>query len=250
MRTTNKSVDSSFMRELRRLLNALTSVSDADSLVSLLTDSHRFLRFARKVPAGDAQITRPDLMPQLWFLAEKVLRLTEGNSAAESLTRSARMLGSLQLSAPESPRRWRELQFGYKLLYRATLTLRLLDDVLEHQLLKDSVLQQHYQQRRFSDDNCPYRLHVQIPVVAAVMLLDCGLLDVDAITLLTGYAGQQDASRNMTENERQRYLALAKAATNSLLSDVLQPVPYRGNSKLEKQQHQLQQQPYLLVLNL
>ncbi|HBN89022.1 MAG TPA: hypothetical protein DD408_07685, partial [Rheinheimera sp.] len=230
------------MRELKRMLHALTSVSDGDSLVSLLTDTHRYLRFADSTPAGDAQISRPALMPQLWFLAEKILRLTEGNNAADSLTRSARMLGSLQLTAPESPRRWRELQFGYKLLYRATLTLRLLDNALEHQLLKDTVLQQHYQQRRFADDNCPYRLHVQLPLVVAVMLLDCGLLDVDAVTLLTGYAGEQDASRNMDADERQRYLAVSKVAMHRLLSDALQLVPYRGNSKQEKQQHQLQQQ--------
>ncbi|WP_415186585.1 hypothetical protein [Rheinheimera aquimaris] len=242
MQTSTKPADSSFMRELKRMLHALTSVSDADSLVSLLTDTHRYLRFADSTPAGDAQISRPALMPQLWFLAEKILRLTEGNNAADSLTRSARMLGSLQLTAPESPRRWRELQFGYKLLYRATLTLRLLDNALEHQLLKDTVLQQHYQQRHFADDNCPYRLHVQLPLVVAVMLLDCGLLDVDAVTLLTGYAGEQDASRNMDADERQRYLAVSKVAMHRLLSDALQLVPYRGNSKQEKQQHQLQQQ--------
>ena len=81
------------MRELKRMLHALTSVSDAGSLVSLLTDTHRYLRFAASTPAGDAQISHPALMPQLWFLAEKILRLTEGNNAADSLTRSAHMLG-------------------------------------------------------------------------------------------------------------------------------------------------------------
>lgn len=242
MRTSTLPADSSFMRELKRMLLALTSVSDADSLVSLLSDSHRFLRFAGSTPAGDAAITRPQLMPQLWYLGEKILRLTEGNTAADSLVRSARMLGSLQLTAPESPRRWREIQFGYKLLYRATLTLRLLDHALQHKLLTDSVLLQYFTQRRFADDNCPYRLNVQLPLVVAVMLLDCGLLDVDAITVLTGYTGEQDASRNMLSEERQQYLATSRAAMVRLLDHALQLLPYRGSSKQEKQQHQLQQQ--------
>ena len=104
------------MRELKRLLQALTSVADADSLVSLINDMHHFIRMTNNMPVSDAVIAKPELMPQLTFLAEKVLRLSEGNNQADTLVRSARLLGSLQLTAPDSPRRWRELQFGYKLL--------------------------------------------------------------------------------------------------------------------------------------
>ena len=242
LRTSKLSADSSFMRELKRLLQALTSVSASDSLVSLLSDTHRFLRFANNTPDSNAVTTKPDLMPQLWFLAEKILRLTEGNNPADSLIRSARVLGSLQLTSPESPRRWRELQFGYKLLYRAALSLRLLDHAIQHKLLTDPELYQHEAVRRYADDNCPYRLNVQMPLVVAVMLLDSGQLDADAIALLTGNAGEQDASRSMQPNERQQYLSLSGAAMHQLVNGALQLIPYRGNSREEKQQHQLQQQ--------
>ncbi|MEH8021970.1 MULTISPECIES: hypothetical protein [Rheinheimera] len=242
MRSSTLSADSSFMRELKRLLQALTSVADADSLVSLINDMHHFIRMTNNMPVSDAVIAKPELMPQLTFLAEKVLRLSEGNNQADTLVRSARLLGSLQLTAPDSPRRWRELQFGYKLLYRAALTLRLLEHALEHKLLTDNTLLHHYTARRFADDTCPFRVNVQLPLIIAVMLLDCGQLDIDAITLLTGYAGQYDANRSMQHQERQRYLATSKVAMARLLDEALQLVPYRGNSKREQQLHQLQQQ--------
>lgn len=248
MRPSTVPADSSFMRELKRLLQLLTSVSDADSLVSLFSDSHRYLRFIAASAATRAQQTepsKPELMPQLWFLAEKVLRLTEGNNSSDTLIRSARMLGSLQLTAPESPRRWRELQFGYKLLYRATLSLRLLDHALHHQLVTDITLTEHFHSRRYSDDDCPYRLNVQLPLVIAVMLLDCGQLDSDAIRILIGFAGDQDSSRSLQSEERQQYLAVSQLAQKHLLQSCLSPLPYRGNSKAEKQLHLQQQQQRL-----
>ena len=251
MRPSTVPADSSFMRELKRLLQLLTSVSDAESLVSLISDCHRYLRFVSASTGSRAQQTepaKPELMPQLWFLAEKILRLTEGNSSSDTLVRSARMLGSLQLTAPESPRRWRELQFGYKLLYRATLSLRLLDHALHHQLVTDATLLEHYHARHYINDDCPYRLNVQLPLVIAVMLLDCGQLDTDAIRILIGFAGEQDSSRSLQNDEREQYLAVSHLAQQQLLQNYLTPLPYRGNSKVEKQLHLQQQQQRLQLI--
>lgn len=240
MRTSSLSFasDSSFIRDLRRLLSRLTAVSDNESLVSMLSDYYRFCRFANGHSQTNAVLQQPDLSPQLWFLAECVLRLTEGANRADTLTRSARMLGSLLLTVPVSSRRWRELQYGYKLLYRATLSLRLLDHAMEHKLLPTTELQQHYAQRIQGDDNCPYRLNVQLPLVIAVMLLDAGQLEPDAVSLLVGYTGDLDTTRALKPEERAEYLKRSQQATSQLVSTALDTLPYKGNSKAEKQLHQ------------
>ena len=239
MRSTSTSftADSSFVRDLRRLLARLTAVADGESLVSLLTDYYRFSRFASG-QTSNTNVQKPELTPQLWFLAECILRITEGSHKTETLTRTARLLGCLLLIVPASGRRWRELQFGYKLLYRAALSLRLLDHALEHKLLQEPQLQQYFEQRIYDDDNCPYRLNVQLPLVIAVMLLDAGQLEPEAVSLLVGYTGDLDTTRALSPTEREEYLKRSQQATNQLVSTALDILPYKGNSKREKQQHQ------------
>jgi len=227
------------MRDLRRLLSRLTAVSDAESLVSLLTDYYRYARFAGGSTGVGAAPAKPVLMPQLYFLAESILRLSEGATGDETLTRSARLLGCLQLTVPSSGRRWRELQFGYKLLYRACLSLRLLEHALQHKLINEPLLQQYFAQRQHGNDNCVYRLNVQLPLVIAVMLLDAGQLEPDAVALLIGYAGELDSTRDLGTTERADYLLRCQNATAQLVSTALDLLPYKGNSKQEKQQHQL-----------
>ncbi len=243
--------DSSFMRELRRLLTRLTSVADPDSLVSLLTDYYRFVRFSQGSRSQETVTRKPELMPQLWFLAEKILRFTEGDNTNETLTRSARMLGCLQLTTPVSGRRWRELQFGYKLLYRATLSVRLLEHALQHKLLSEPLLQLYFEQRVSGNDDCPYRLNVQLPLVVAVMLMDAGQLEPESVTLLTGYAGELDSARALAPQERTEYLQHCQLATMQVVTHALDVTPYRGNSKQEKQQYlQLQQQRLSFIRQL
>jgi hypothetical protein len=242
------SADSSFLRELKRVLARLTAVADAESLVSLLTDYFHFFRATGNASAKDATTAKPELMPHLWFLAEKLLRFTEGSNDGETLTRSARVLGCLQLTVPVSGRRWRELQFGYKLMYRATLSLRLLDHALQHKLVADPVLQLYFDQRIAGNDDCPYRLNVQLPLVIAVMLMDAGQLSPDAVTLLTGYAGELDSARALAAEERAEYLQRCQKASQQLLHNALELLPYRGNSKQEKQQHVLLQQQRLNLI--
>ena len=154
------SAESSYQRDLKRLISALTSISDGNSIVSLISDYFRFTQFAageRGNSNNNGKVSASALMPELWFSAEKILLLTDGATQAETLTRTAKLLGTLQLTVPQSARRWREIQFGYKVLYRCALSLRLLDHVLAQQLLADAELQLVYAQRNAADPDCPYR---------------------------------------------------------------------------------------------
>lgn len=238
---------SSYMRDLQRLLQSLTSVQQTDSIVSLLSDSLRYIRFVEGAP-GAGVTEAPQLMPAVWFTAEKILRLTEGLNQADSLIRSAKLLGTLQLLAPDSSRRWRELQFGYKLLYRATLALRLLDHALEHKLLNDEQWQFWYAGRSYNDDDCSYRNQLQLPLLAAIMLQDAGLLEDEATMLLGGYADHLDTRRRLNSDEREHYLKVSQRARDKLLQHSLTPLEYRGNSRAERDQFlSLQQQQLGLI---
>lgn len=245
--------DSSFMRELKRLLMRLSAVSDAESLVSLFSDSLRYDDVTKgsvdeKMPHNPE--TQSALTAQLWFLAEKMLGLIEGINPADTLIRSARLLGCLQMTAPASPRRWRELQFGYKLLYRATLSLRLLDHALAHKLITEPALLVYFHQRQPQNPDCSYRLQVQMPILVALMLLDAGQLDGKAQRLLTGYSGEHDSSRALSVEERAEYLKLIQEASQRLAQRALVALPYRGNDKHQRQQHQHSEQQKLALVHL
>ena len=233
---------SSFVRDLQRLLAQLTAVADSESLVSLLTDNYRWMQFADSNKSQrSSDPSQQALTPQLWYLAERILRFSEGLSAADTLTRSARLLGCLQLTTPEAPRRWRDRQFGYKLLYRAVLSLRLMDHALQQQLITEPDWLDDFASHQYDDDNSRYRLNRQIPLVIAVMLLDAGQLSAQASVQLAGTFGELDPTRALSVEERANYLLTVQQATSALIAQ-LQEIPYVGNSKAEKQLHMQQQQ--------
>ena len=236
---------SSFVRDLQRLQAQLTAVADSESLVSLLTDNYRSMQFAA---GNNSQLScapsQHALTPQLWYLAERILRFSEGLSAADTLTRSARMLGCLQLTTPEAPRRWRDRQFGYKLLYRAVLSLRLMDHALQQQLITEPDWLDDFASHHYDDDNSRYRLNRQIPLVIAVMLLDAGQLSAQASVQLAGTFGELDPTRALSSDERADYLLTVQQATSALIAQ-LETMPYVGNSKAERQLHMQQQQQNL-----
>ncbi|NRQ41723.1 hypothetical protein HRH59_03950 [Rheinheimera sp. YQF-2] len=233
---SNSPADSVFMRELKRVLNSLSTPASALSLVSIAADFFR---------ATHSSVTPPTAMAELSFLAEKILQLTEGQNNAETLTRSARLLGILQLTVPKSKRRWREVQFGYKALYRAALSLRLLQHMLTQQLLNDPWIEQHYAQRDAKDPQCPFRLNVQLPLVMAVLLLDVGMLHPKALAVLAGNNGTLDPQRALQSEERHQLLQLSTTARQHFFSLALAVVRFRSNNKQEQQLDMAQQQQRL-----
>ncbi|MGI5310521.1 hypothetical protein [Rheinheimera sp. WS51] len=192
------------------------------------------------------------LFHSLQFTAERLLNLSEGASSAETLTRSAKILGSLQLTVPTSTRRWREVQFSYKPIYRAVLALRLLDHTLEHNLITDPTLQGYYKNRQAKNDDCQFRLFVQIPLIIAIFLLDAGLHNPKTADILYGKKIHSlDPLRAMTGDERKDFNQINQTSRFDLAQLGLQPSAYRGNCKNEQllsEQTQLKQIKFILLL--
>ena len=64
---------------------------------------------------------------QLHLLCQQILELSEGSSRVETISRSSRLLGTLQLLAPSEGEQLSAVHLKYKPFYKAVLSLRLLD---------------------------------------------------------------------------------------------------------------------------
>ncbi|MDP4536037.1 hypothetical protein Q3O60_07555 [Alkalimonas collagenimarina] len=175
---------------------------------------------------------------------EQLLQLSEGTTINETLTRSARILGSLQLLVPEQPHRAIEVQFSYKLIYKAVLALRLLDHRLKLQQMPEA-WQQLWQKRSGvseSNGDCPFREQIQLPLLMAILLQDFGQLHPDAQALLTAPTDKLDPLKALTPDERVQFLAVSQQACTDLLKQGLGFWPYQGNDKTERNAHLHSQQ--------
>jgi hypothetical protein len=173
---------------------------------------------------------------QLLQLCQKLLRLSEGSTPEETIYRSSRLLGSLQLMAPSNGDFIASVQQKYKPFYKAVLSLRLLDDALKYQLIKDPYLEEQAQQRNseLDPEQCPFRLNVQIPLLMALLMQDIGFCLPEIREGFQGPSGEPLQQRELTPTERQQYLQLSLDAALQYLQHGIAQSPYRGHSKTEK----------------
>lgn len=201
----------------------------------------------------DLQYADEKLRLQRWSalrqLAENLLQLSDGIQHSETLTLSSRLFGSLLLTALSKKRKTALLEFAYKPCYRALLTLRLLDDLLQQQIIKEPEWQNWYQQRNPAEpDNCPYRQQLQLPLVMACVIQHLGQLHLDAQAILAKHDHTNTTDRALSPEERVQYLAFSQQGSLNFLSAGLGVLPYRGNSKDEREQHQQQQLKLMTLL--
>lgn len=174
---------------------------------------------------------------QLYMLCQQFLQLTEGNNRTETILRSSKMLGTLQLLAPSEGEQIASVQQKYKPLYKATLSLRLLDHLLAQGLITNSYILQKAQQRKAAaetNDACPFRDDVQIPLLMALLLQDVGHYHPDALKILTGPDGNWPRNRELEPAERSRFLDISLQASLSFLLKGIGVPKYRGNSRPER----------------
>lgn len=201
----------------------------------------------------DLQYEDEKLRVQRWLvlrqLADSLLQLSEGNQPSETLTLSARLFGSLLITALGKKRKTALMEYAYKPCYRAILTLRLLDDLLQHAIIKDPEWQQWYQNRNLTEpDHCPYRQQLQVPVVMACIIQHLGQLNLEAQRILSKQEVASKTERALSTEEREQYLALSQQGCLNYLKFGLGDLPYRGNNREERTQHQQQQQHLVTLL--
>lgn len=174
---------------------------------------------------------------QLYLLCQQFLQMIEGNNRAETILRSSKMLGTLQLLAPTEGEQIATVQQKYKPFYKATLSLRLLDHLLAQGMISSSYILQKAKTRKTSVEAgsyCPFRDDVQIPLLMALLLQDIGHSHPEALLILTGTDGKLPRSRELQTQERSRFLDISLQASLQFLLQGIGAPRYRGNSRQER----------------
>ena len=168
----------------------------------------------------------------------KLLSLIEGDNQQETLQMSAKFLGTLMLLTRGPEGNFARVHQRFKPLYKAVLTLRLVDKLLSHDTIAHKYLS-HYREAlsRFRGNRYwqeKWRNELAIPLITASLLQDIGLQSPDAITILRGENNDLNEFRLLEEEQRKQLLKLNFHFTLKYLGDGLGIPAYIGNDKDER----------------
>ncbi|MGS2720364.1 hypothetical protein [Paraglaciecola aestuariivivens] len=158
-------------------------------------------------------------------LCRQLLALTEGDNYEETQLLSAKFLTTLVLFSPEQGKRQAELHQKLKPAYKAVLSLRLLDQLLRSEVVKNPYILKHYQaEHRYQQQDFAKESFIQavvLPIIIAAMFQDVGLLHPELVNILYGKEKDQDPYRLLEKDEREKMLRLSYEYTVDYLKNGL-----------------------------
>ncbi|MFT2089981.1 hypothetical protein [Paraglaciecola sp. 2405UD69-4] len=174
-----------------------------------------------------------------------VLRLTEGKNLQQTNLKSSKLLATLfMLSSTESSNR-QQMHHLYKPLYKAVLSLRLLDKMLLEGKLNNTYITSRFDSNtRFSQKAGSYsqfQLDVAIPVIIAALLQDIGMQHPEAQRLLKGADSSQDEFRVLEKETRTILLIINHEQTQDFLTNGIGISKYEGDDPEKKQRFEKKQ---------
>ena len=183
---------------------------------------------------------RSERLRQLKQSARQLLSLISGETPQEARMLAARALGTIQLLSPTQGKHVALMNQRHKHAYKAILAIRLLDQLLEEQLLKNRyVLNKLNDPPQLSANGdvlySPFVEEVQLPLIIAMLLQDIGLQHPHAQQILRGEDGTLDEYRTLTPSERQQLLTISYEQSQLYLKEGLGLENYVGNSKTERE---------------
>jgi hypothetical protein len=177
-------------------------------------------------------------LERLEAVCAKVIKLCEGETWAETQQLSAKFLGTLMLLTRGADGNFAKVHQRYKPLYKAVLTLRLTDRLLDHDTIAHSYLSKYREAiSRFRNDQYwkdKWKAELGVPLIAAALLQDIGLQSPAALTILRGKDGDLDEFRLLDEEQRKNLLKINYHFSMKYLSDGLGIPKYTGNMKEER----------------
>lgn len=171
-------------------------------------------------------------------VCQDILELCQGESAEDTRILSAKLLGTIQLLSPTQGKQVSASNQKSKHLYKAILSLRLLDKLLADGELNNAYVQQRYEASKgktaVKDEYAPFRDDVQIPLLMAALLQDIGSCHPEAILILKGPDGSSDEFRVLENEERMALLQISYRESLKYVTHGLGLSKYTGNSKSER----------------
>jgi hypothetical protein len=141
-----------------------------------------------------------------------ILSLSEGEDFDETQLKSAKFLTTLVLFSPENSKKLAELHHRLKPAYKAVLSVRLLDKLVNDGLVKNTYMMKSYDaEKRYEPDEFNYESYKQaviLPIMLAAIFQDVGLQHPALTELLEGNEGEKDRFRLLEKQEREEMLAL------------------------------------------
>ena len=177
-------------------------------------------------------------LDRLDTVSTKIIELCEGDNWQETQQLSAKLLGTLMLLTRGPEGNFARVHMRLKPLYKAVLTLRLVDRLLEHDTIAHKYLSKYreaasrFRGNRYWRDK--WKIELGRPLITAALLQDIGLQSPAALTILKGENGDLDEFRLLDESQRKDLLKLNYHFTLKYLTEGLGLPNYVGNDKEER----------------
>ena len=185
----------------------------------------------------------------LQFICYEILELVEGANFEESNRKSAQLLGTIQLISPTEGSKVSANNELCKVLCKAILSLRLLDQLLMNNELRDPYITkvlEEFEGQSYADLDAEARFRfndqVKVPLVMAALLQDIGHNHAHGQSILYGDDGNQDPSRTVEIEDRKKLLQINHKQTLAYISNAIGIPRYAGNSKDERDQFVIDEQ--------
>jgi hypothetical protein len=155
----------------------------------------------------------------------QILKLSEGKNYEITQQLSAKFLTTLVLFSPEKGRRLAELHQKLKPAYKAVLSLRVLDKLINDSVVKNSYILKNFDaEKRYTDEPTNSECFTQaviLPIMLAAIFQDVGLKHPQLELLLTGEEGELDRFRLLEKEQREEMLSLNYQHTVDYLTNGL-----------------------------
>jgi hypothetical protein len=211
----------------------------------------RINRLARllKDELSEQNKQRRNRLAQVTLVCEKLLLLCDAVDEQQSLNNSSKLLSTILLLSPGEGKRLELLHQRFKHVYKAVLSVRLLDKLLHDGNIKNKHILKYYEpETRFAVSRgkfTAFQTEVVIPIIMAAIFQDVGMYHPDAVKLLKGNKGSLDEFRVLDPKDRLALLRISHEQSLSYLSNGLGCEQYVGNSHEEKTQFDQQQKDKL-----
>ncbi|GHG77238.1 hypothetical protein GCM10010919_32720 [Alishewanella longhuensis] len=193
---------------------------------------------------------------ELQQLCRDILSLCQSDSFSETNSYSAKMLGTIQLICPTRGKNIPKENQKARHLYKAILSIRLLDRLVMDGLIEHPFIEERFQQGkdiRYHDETeyHPYRDDVHVPILMAAILQDIGRCHPSCQAILKGPDGTYDEFRELDAEERITYLQVNYSASLNFVQEALGTGRYMGRDKDERDrflQTELEKRELILFL--
>lgn len=189
----------------------------------------------------------------LFSICLEIIELTEGDDFEETNRKSAQILGTIQLISPTEGKKVAANNEQCKSLYKAILSVRLLDRLLLDSLSGHEVSDKNIARIISEFPNISYgdfdlaakqrfTEQIKIPLLMASLLQDIGNYHGQAQAILLGADKKLDPHRTLEVEQRKKLLQLNYKHTLNYISEGLGTASYVGNSKEERAQFDIDEQ--------